>query len=57
MTRRKLSEKNIRRITKSGNSYAITIPIEIIRKLKWKEKQKVIVKNKGENVVIKDWKE
>jgi len=35
---------------------AVTIPIEYIRKLKWKEKQKVVVDLKGKTIVIKDWK-
>ncbi len=38
MTRRKLDERNIRKITKmaGGASYGITLPIEYIRELKWK---------------------
>ena len=35
MARRKLENKNIRKIFKSGaTSYAVTIPIEIIKELK-----------------------
>ncbi len=56
MAIRKLEDKNIRKILKSGDSYAITIPIEMINKLKWKEKQKVVVKMKGKNIIIRDWK-
>ncbi len=56
MARRKLSERNTRSITKVGNkSYAVTIPIEFIRELGWKEKQKVNVNIKGGKVVISDW--
>ncbi|MCK5459813.1 AbrB/MazE/SpoVT family DNA-binding domain-containing protein, partial [Candidatus Parcubacteria bacterium] len=39
MARRRLKDKNIRKIFKSGDSYAVTIPIEIVRELKWREKQ------------------
>jgi len=57
MARRKLEDKNIRKLTKSGGkSISVTLPIEIVRKLKWKSKQKVVVEKKGKTVVIKDWK-
>ena len=51
-------DKNIRKITKiGGKSYGIIIPIEMIRELKWKERQKVIIKlEKGRKIMIKDWK-
>jgi len=53
--RRKLVDKNIRKILKNGDSYAVTIPIEMIRELKWKEKQKVVVKKRGKRIIIVDW--
>lgn len=57
-TRRKLEERNIRKITKmaGGASYGITIPIEMMRSLKWKEKQKVVVKRVKGGITIRDWK-
>jgi len=56
MTRRKLDEENIRSLMKIGNSYALTIPLEFIRKLKWKEKQKLEVSMYQDRIVVKDWK-
>ncbi|MAG44698.1 hypothetical protein CL633_02310 [bacterium] len=57
MARRKNKEKNIRKLTKlGGKSLAVTLPIEFIRKLKWREKQKVVVSLRGKKVTIKDWK-
>ena len=55
---RKLKEKNIRKITKTGGeaSYSVTLPIEIMEKLKWKEHQKVEVKLSGKKIIIQDWK-
>lgn len=48
--------KNIRKITKlGGSSYAVTIPISIMRKLKWRERQKVVVKLRGKKITIQDW--
>ena len=48
--------KNVRKITKlGGSSLAVTIPIEILRKLAWRERQKVIVKLRGKKITIEDW--
>jgi antitoxin component of MazEF toxin-antitoxin module len=57
MTRRKLDEENIRSLMKIGSSYAVTIPLEYIKKMKWKEKQKVEVKMVQDRLIIKDWTE
>jgi len=48
---------NIRKLTKiGGKSIGLTLPIEMVRKLGWKERQKVIVKVKGKTIIIKDWR-
>jgi bifunctional DNA-binding transcriptional regulator/antitoxin component of YhaV-PrlF toxin-antitoxin module len=59
MTRRKIEQRNIRSLTKvaSGTSYSVTIPIEYIRKLKWREKQKLEVKLYQDRIIIRDWKD
>ncbi len=54
---RKLKNKNIRKISKHAGSYSLTLPIEIMNELKWKEKQKVVVVRNGKGIRIKDWKE
>lgn len=58
MARRKSNEDNIRKLTRSGGgkSIGLTLPIEIVRELKWKERQKVTVKRIRGGVLIKDWK-
>lgn len=57
MTRRKASEENVRKLTKVGQtSLAVTIPIDIVRKLKLKERQKVVVSESKGKIVIEDWK-
>jgi len=56
---KKSTEKNIRKITKIGKySYAISIPISVIRDWKWKERQKVVLKisQKAKRITIEDWK-
>ena len=56
MARRRLEKKNIRKLTKlGGKSIAVTIPIDMIRELKWQERQKVVVKKVGKRIIIEDW--
>ena len=57
MARRKLGERSIRKLIKLGNgSIAVTLPIELVRMLKWRAKQKVVVKRRGKRLIIEDWK-
>jgi antitoxin component of MazEF toxin-antitoxin module len=58
MANKDLKDKNIRKLTKmgGGRSMGLTLPIEIIKKLGWKERQKVVVNLKGKHIIIKDWK-
>lgn len=58
MTRRKIGENNIRSLTRGsgGNSYSLIIPVEYIRKLKWRAKQKLDVQLVGDHIIIRDWK-
>lgn len=57
MARRKLENKSTRKLQKSSGSYYLSVPIELIRALKWKGGQKLVVKKYGKNkVVIEDWK-
>ncbi|MFA4817944.1 MAG: hypothetical protein WC608_04465 [Parcubacteria group bacterium] len=56
---KKLADKNIRKLTRmgrAGGSLGLTIPIEIVKKLKWKERQKVKVKVDRKRLIIIDWK-
>ncbi len=52
---RKIINRSIRKIFKSGNSYAITLPVELVKELGWKETQKLVVKKRGNRLVISDW--
>jgi hypothetical protein len=53
-------KKQVRKLTKvgGGKSYSIALPVEVIRKFKWKERQKltVTVDLKNKKLVIRDWK-
>lgn len=50
-----MEERNVRKIYKRGSSYAVTIPVEMMRELKWREKQKVVFKKIGQGLKIEDW--
>ena len=59
MPRRKIEEKNIRKLTRmgrEGSSLGMTIPKELVQALGWRERQKVVVKKSGKNLVVSDWK-
>jgi len=50
-------EKVIRKITKNGaGTYYISIPKNLMKKLRFKERQKVVVKKYGQGILIEDYK-
>jgi antitoxin component of MazEF toxin-antitoxin module len=52
------SEKNIRKLTRVGKiSLSVTIPRDLIVELGWKDNQKVIVKKRGQGILIEDWQD
>lgn len=59
MARQSLENRNIRKLGKTGNakspSYYVTIPVDLVRGLNWKEGQKVVVKRSRQKIVIEDW--
>ena len=56
MGRQKQNQESIRKLTKVGQkSYAITIPIEIVREMGLRERQKLVVKLKKNKIVITDF--
>jgi antitoxin component of MazEF toxin-antitoxin module len=51
------SANPIRKITKFGKySYGITFPKNLVKNLKWRERQKIVVRQKGKKLIIEDWK-
>jgi len=56
MSDKKESEKNIRKLTRVGKtSLCVTIPVEMVKELKWRERQKVVLNLKGGKITIEDW--
>jgi hypothetical protein len=57
MAGKKQEETNIRKLTKVGRkSIALTLPIELVRELGWRGKQKVVVKRIKGGMVIRDYR-
>lgn len=55
MGRRKLNENGIRKLTRTTRgSILVSLPIELVRELKWRDKQKVVIKKRGRKLVIED---
>jgi hypothetical protein len=57
MGRRKIEEHQIRNLMKTagGTTYIVSMPIDVIRKLKWQAGQKLVVTKYGDGILIKDW--
>ena len=57
MGRKKQEDYNVRKLNKNGGgSISVTLPIDEVRALKWRDGQKVVVERKGSTFVIRDWK-
>ncbi len=53
----KLKDKNTRKITRIGKtSLAVTIPIEIVHELGWREKQRVKIKRIKGGFEVRDYR-
>ena len=59
MARRKLSERNVRSLFKlaGGKSYALTLPIEVVRAWGWQDRQKLklTIDEKKKRIIVEDW--
>ena len=50
-------KKYIRKVTRVGKrSLSVVLPAEIVDKLKIRERQKLVIEQKGKKIVISDWK-
>ena len=60
MARRELEKHHVRALTKiaGGASYSATLPIDAVRRFKWKDRQKLLVEvdEKRERIIIRAWK-
>lgn len=58
MARKKLEDRNVRKLTRTGGgkSISVTLPIELVRELKWRDRQKVVVTKRGKGLLVEDWR-
>lgn len=57
MPRQPYNERRTRKLTRLGGSLVVSLPVEDVEALKWREKQKVVVTRRGSRLIIEDWKE
>jgi len=51
-----IMKKYIRKIVKNGrNSYYINIPRELVKELRFRERQKLVVCKRGKGLLVVDW--
>jgi Ni/Co efflux regulator RcnB len=56
MGTRKAGEQQVRNLTQNRTgTYSISLPIELIRQLRWQQGQKLVVSKRGKNLIIEDW--
>ena len=53
----KKTDKSARKLTKlGGKSIGLTLPIELVRELEWREKQRVVVKKVKGGFTVRDYR-
>lgn len=56
MSDKKTGQENLRKLTRMGKgSLGLTLPMEMVKKLKLKERQIVKLSLKGRTILIRDW--
>lgn len=57
MSDRSSEERNVRSLMHhASGAYQVTLPVEYVRELKWKGKQKLSVELRENEIIIRDWK-
>ena len=56
--KRSISNTRTHKLTVTGGkSYSIILPVEFIRHLSWRERQKLSITLEGKKLIIEDWSE
>jgi bifunctional DNA-binding transcriptional regulator/antitoxin component of YhaV-PrlF toxin-antitoxin module len=57
MATRRKSKRNLRKLTAMGKyTRYVTIPKGLLRELRWRRGQKLVVTRSGDKLIIEDWK-
>lgn len=57
MSRRTLENRHTRKLIKGTTSYMVTLPIEFIRALGWRDNQNLVVEfdERRRELIVRDW--
>lgn len=56
MGARKAGEQNVRNITQNRTgTYQVSLPIQLVRELRWQNRQRVVVKKQANKLIIEDF--
>jgi hypothetical protein len=57
MEKEKCVRGTVRKLQKQANgSTTVALPVELVRAVAWRDKQKVVVQRRGNTLVVKEWK-
>lgn len=57
MVKRSNKKQIVHKLTKSGKyTLYVVVPKTLVSELRWRERQKVVIRRYGEGILIKDWK-
>ena len=57
MAKKKVDPRGVRKLQKvAGHTITVSLPIHLVRELKWREHQKVVVRRLGLKLIVEDWK-
>lgn len=58
MGTRSVGEQNVRTLQKTNTgTYTVSLPIELVRKLRWQDGQKVTIRRSGDKLIVEDWQQ
>lgn len=52
----KAGQHNVRVLQKNNTgSYSVSLPVEVVRQMRWQQGQKLTVEKRGNALLIQDW--
>lgn len=56
MGARKIDEQQIRNLTQNTTgTYTVSLPIQLVKQLRWQRGQRLTVTRQGKKLIIQDW--
>jgi phosphate uptake regulator len=58
MGTRSVGEQRVRTLQKTNTgTYTVSLPIQLVRDLRWQDGQKVIIRRSGKKLIVEDWQQ